>query len=195
MSKSKVSVTVAAKMAGVSRATFYRHIEEKPISTHKDDNGNTVIDVAELIRVYGDKLKTLEDAEKASKNKNETSQDSDTTLELAVLREKITSQTTERERERQQLTDQIEDLRARLERAEEQRVKSEEQKDRLTLMLTDQRSEKEKIQEKDKLQSERLEALHATIESLKQQQDKILQEQAHHKKGLIGRLFSSKQSA
>lgn len=69
MSANKVSVLIAAKMVGVSRATFYRHIDEKSISTEQDDNGNKVIDIAELVRVYGNKLKTLEDVERADKAK------------------------------------------------------------------------------------------------------------------------------
>lgn len=156
MSASKVSVSVAAKMVGVSRATFYRHIDEKSISTEQDDKGNKVIDVAELVRVYGNQLKTLEDvekAEKAKKKKGETGQDSEVvSTELELMREKLKNLETERERERKQLSDQIGDLRSRLEKTEEQRIKAEEQKDRLTLMLTDQRSDKEKFEEKEKSQ-------------------------------------------
>jgi len=45
-------------MASVSRAVFYRHIEEKSISTEQDNKGNKIVDIAELIRIYGDNLKS-----------------------------------------------------------------------------------------------------------------------------------------
>ena len=192
MSSNKVSVSVAAKMVGVSRATFYRHIDEKSISTEQDDKGNKVIDVAELVRVYGNQLKTLEDvekAEKAKKKKGETGQDSEiVSTELELMREKLKNLETERERERKQLSDQIGDLRSRLEKTEEQRIKAEEQKDRLTLMLTDQRSDKEKIEEKEKSQEKKFSDLEATIQELKSQQEKLLN---NEKKGFFARLFGT----
>jgi len=190
MNKTKVSASNAAKMVGVSRATFYRHIEEKSISTEEDKKGNKVVDVAELIRVYGDNLKTLEDVKK-TKKKNETSQDNKNVVtELALLREKVQSLETERQRERGQLTDQIEDLRQRLEKTEDQRIKAEDQKDRLTLMLTDQRSEKEKNNETEKERTQKFEQLEKTIKELKSEQRKILEDK-HQKKGVWSRLFGT----
>ena len=54
----KVSMSEAARLAGIkSRSTFYRHIEKKGISVDRSDPQNPVVDVAELIRVYGDKIK------------------------------------------------------------------------------------------------------------------------------------------
>ncbi len=52
----KLNITQAAKRVGVSRQTFYRHIEKKGISVTKDDNDQKVIDESELFRVYGDAL-------------------------------------------------------------------------------------------------------------------------------------------
>lgn len=190
MSKTKVSMSDAAKMAGVSRATFYRHIEDKGISTEKNKKGAQVVDISELLRVYGDDLKSLEDVEKdktSKKEKGETPQDKGSvSVELEVIRERLKNFENERERERQQLTSQIEDLRSRLEQSEEQRIKSEEQKDRLTLMLTDQRSEKEKIEEKEKTQDKKFSDLEKTIEEMKAAQEKLLSQE---KKGFFSRLF------
>ena len=45
--------TIAAKLAGVSRKTFYNHIHEKNISITKDDDGTDKIELSELERVYG----------------------------------------------------------------------------------------------------------------------------------------------
>ena len=52
----KYTVNEAAKIVGATRQTIYRHIDSKPISVEKDDNGNQLIDASELVRVYGDKL-------------------------------------------------------------------------------------------------------------------------------------------
>lgn len=52
----KYTVNQAAKIVGATRQTIYRHIESKPISVEKDENGNQLIDASELIRVYGDNI-------------------------------------------------------------------------------------------------------------------------------------------
>ena len=66
----KVNISEAAKMAGITRATFYRHIEAKGITIEKDTDSNPKVDVSELVRVYGDKLKL---AEEGALNSDETS--------------------------------------------------------------------------------------------------------------------------
>jgi hypothetical protein len=53
----KYSISQAARIIGITRKTLYNHIDKKPISTYKDDGGNTLIEASELIRVYGDKCK------------------------------------------------------------------------------------------------------------------------------------------
>ena len=63
--QTQVNISQAAEMVGVTRATFYRHIEKKGISVTKDDDGNPLVDVAELTRVYGHRVKPLD-------NKNDT---------------------------------------------------------------------------------------------------------------------------
>ena len=48
-----VSISKAAKMVDVTRATFYRHVQRKRICIQYDDDGNPKVNVAELLRVYG----------------------------------------------------------------------------------------------------------------------------------------------
>lgn len=188
---SKVSVSMAASMAGVSRATFYRHIEEKQISIERDDKKNIVIDIAELIRVYGDKLQTREQAENGKKESYKANRDNPVSLpEVQALKNRLDIEITERERERNQLVGQIEDLRARLERSEEQRIRSEEQKDKLTLMLTDQRNIREKFDEKEHAQSQKLEEMQKMIYELREKQQEILTER-HGKRGIFTKLFGT----
>lgn len=193
MSKSKVSVVEAAKMAGVSRATFYRHITEKKISTTQDDKNNTVIDTSELVRIYGNKLRTLEEIEKEEIDQideSETDRDSSQGLKIQVdmLKERLKDLNEERNRERTQLSSQIEALKAQLDRAEEQRIKSEEQKNKLTMMLTDQRSDSEKLVAKDAEHNKKITDIEATVKTLIATQDKLLEESSK-KKGFWGRLL------
>lgn len=52
----KYTVSQAAQIVGATRQTIYRHIDSKPISVVKDENGNQLIDASELIRVYGNDI-------------------------------------------------------------------------------------------------------------------------------------------
>lgn len=47
-----VSISEASRMVGKSRGTLYRHNKAGDLSFEKDDEGNPVIQVAELVRVY-----------------------------------------------------------------------------------------------------------------------------------------------
>jgi len=50
----KLSISQAAKMAGVSRSYFYKsYLNNNRISVEKDHSGKKVIDQSELIRVFG----------------------------------------------------------------------------------------------------------------------------------------------
>lgn len=178
----QVTISKAAEMVGVTRATFYRHIERKNISVHKDEDGNPKVDVSELIRVYGDRVQysTLQ-ADNTSQRQSYTALNgageavsasnltgSLSSADLNILRERIRNLeeekgrvNEERDRERRQLSEQIEMLRETV-------SKSEEQQKRLTLLLTDQREGQEKAQEK------KMEELEKTIQLLRRQNRVIL---------------------
>lgn len=57
----QVSISKAAEMVGVTRATLYRHIDKKGIEVKKDAQNNPKIEVAELERVYGLDLQEVND--------------------------------------------------------------------------------------------------------------------------------------
>lgn len=138
----KVSLAKAAKMVGVARSTFYRHIEEKGISIEDKDTSRPKIDVSELIRVYGDKVKTLEQLQMAKqKSKATDATQPDTSLEerieLETLRQKIKHVEELRETEKNRLEEQIEMLREML-------TSEKEERKRATAQLTDQRSSADK---------------------------------------------------
>lgn len=50
----KLNMSQAARAAGKSRKTLYRHIENGRLSVEKDATDNPVVDVSELQRVYGE---------------------------------------------------------------------------------------------------------------------------------------------
>ena len=50
----QISITAAAKLAGVSRSTLYRtYIDKGLLSISKDQKGKRCIDTSELLRVFG----------------------------------------------------------------------------------------------------------------------------------------------
>lgn len=125
--------TDAAKVAGVSRRSFYNHIPKKSISVTQDSDGEEKIDVSELKRVYGDErvalnLKKFMDEQEGVQERepvqNNTVQPSATSnkaeIELEVLRERLNhfeDYKQERVREREQLEERIGQLENTLQKA------------------------------------------------------------------------------
>ena len=155
--QSKVSLAKAAKMVGVARSTFYRHIEEKNISIEDKDTKRPKVDVSELIRVYGNKVKAPDQVKNESKSKVTDKAVSDSTveerIELQTLREKVQYLEQLHSTEKSRLEEQIDMLRDMLASEKEERKKA-------TALLTDQRSEKDK-------QADRLARLEQDIDALK----------------------------
>jgi len=71
-----VSITEAAKRGFASRPTLYRAIKEGRLSVKKAKGGGTAIDVAELVRVFGEPESTT-----SSETRNETVSDSVSAVE------------------------------------------------------------------------------------------------------------------
>jgi len=180
----KVTISKAAEMAGITRATFYRHIETKGITVEKDSDGNPKVDVSELVRVYGDKLNVTEEGAKLNsentpktihpiqdntpeiKHPIQRSTPNHTAAELEVLKERLRNMETvketlenERSREREQLNDQIEALRENLEKAQSHHKQ-------LTALLTDQRSEEERRGDTVHHQSHEIEEMKAVMQDM-----------------------------
>ena len=85
------SVTEAAKLAGVTRRTIYRHIKAGKLSASVTDGDNTVIETSELLRVYG--ALSQPQPEQVSTGSHENQPEYVTLLlaELSQLREQISS--------------------------------------------------------------------------------------------------------
>ena len=184
-----VSISTAAKMVGITRATFYRHIQKKGITVKKDDDGNPKVDVSELVRVYGDKIKTPQQVDIEARQKKGTDEAGELLertketmkenaakrerVEMDVLRERLKALeeeknvfVSERKRERDMFQEQIETLRESLQQ-------SQEQQKRLTLMITDQREEQGRGMSVAG-EAQRIEALNETIEALRKQNKAII---------------------
>ncbi len=90
----RVSITEAARLAGIGRSSFYQtYINKGAISVSKDSSGKKFIETSELIRVFGElgdntteQSKNTEDcAEVLAVTATETAKD----LEIKVLREQL----------------------------------------------------------------------------------------------------------
>lgn len=171
----KVNISTAAKMVGVDRSTFYRHVAEKGITLEEKNTKRPKVDVSELIRVYGDKVKTPDQIQQ-QKNNHEVSPttphntSTEEQIELHTLREKVKYLESLRESEKRSLEDQIELLKNLLETERAEKSKA-------TALLTDQRSEADKLA-----------AFEKTLKELSETQTKMM-EDLSNKKGFFSKLF------
>src|SRR4051812_30059456 len=95
----------AADQVGRTKAGILKAIKSGRLSAAKGNNGEWLIDPAELFRVY---RSTATDSPKSAPA--HTPADPELAMELAVERERRTTLEREREREREQLERQIADL-------------------------------------------------------------------------------------
>ena len=163
----KVSMSKAAKLAGIQRSTLYRHIEEKGISVIKEEGQHPKIDVSELIRVYGDQIK-IDAAEPKNKTKNENrsivSDDTkNDTLSDKVRIAELEAQLRGYEKIEKKLEDEIEYLRDQLQEEKTERKQ-------VQAVLTDQRK---KSEDQIKSNSNKEELLTQTVRKL-QHNNKVI---------------------
>ena len=132
----KISISDAARLTGKSRVTIHRHIEKGILSKEKNGTGNSVLDLAELERVYGslkqpDPPQNVSMIQPAAPNENRILQ-----AENQSLHERIADLEAERVRERGQLAESIHDLRAERDRL----LKLVDDQAATVKLLTDQRA-------------------------------------------------------
>ena len=141
--QTEYNMTEAANIAGVSRRTFYNHIESKSITTKRNDNDEKVVDLSELKRVYGDEvvLKNLQkiqdkdnvqDSATAHNDSVQTVQD-DQDVDKRLMKVRIEALEKEKEliaSQGEQMRDERDYLRERLEDAQKTQNK-------ITLLLED----------------------------------------------------------
>jgi len=134
-SKTKYSLSAAARIADKSRTTIAAHIKSGKLSVMTRADGNRSLDASELFRVYGDQC----DFERAigapkpagnTKQNQVTSSEQRAPAELDTVQQLLASERKEREREREQ-------LQARIDHLEDSLKRSQEGHNRATLLLED----------------------------------------------------------
>ena len=138
MAKSNlVTMAKAAELVGMKRPTFYRKVKELNISTTMDDTTRKkMVDVSELMRVFGDDFKLNQSEQKpmskASMDKEGSVQSVDSgqgsEIEIIKLKSEL-----EKEKALRQVSEETVDYL-------KQQIESEkDEKKKLNLLLTDQR--------------------------------------------------------
>lgn len=97
MAKTQLNLSQAAGAVGITRRTLYNHIEQGRVTVSRGEKNTRVIDVSELIRVYGTVNLPEKRLHTDSQRKNAQSDFPNEALsamrkELAELRELIQSQ-------------------------------------------------------------------------------------------------------
>lgn len=89
----KVTITDAAKMAGISRQQFYRsYINTNQISIIREDKKKVFIDVSELLRVFPNiKLNNQDTINNVTNEQNVTNSYNNNNEVVTLLKEQITS--------------------------------------------------------------------------------------------------------
>lgn len=128
MADTRLNLTQAAKAAGVTRRTLYNHINQGKVTASRDEKNNPVIDVSELIRVYGNvklpvkKVPTVSHRENTQKNFTPDALET-VRNELAELKQAVTlmlEDKTAREEERRRGEDERRQLQEEVKRLGEQ---------------------------------------------------------------------------
>lgn len=189
----KYSISEAARIVGITRKTFYKHIDKKGISMEQDDNGNPLVDASELIRIYGDRctFDTEEQQPRPHKELGAAKSASDNTpkadaVELAVLKERLSN---------------VEQQRDQLEKLYEQ---EREERKAGTRLLADQRSKQDNWERSFSELKAQIAAQEnygkKELESFKEETERKLRLyrralQAERNKGLWERLFPAKKKS
>ncbi|MBK3200846.1 MULTISPECIES: hypothetical protein, partial [Klebsiella] len=124
MAKTLLNLSQAAQAAGITRRTLYNHVKQGKVTVSRDGKNNPVVDVSELIRVYGNvnipekQIPGISHRENTQKNFPQE-QLLAMQKELADLRQAVTlmlEDKTSREEERRQHDDERRKLQAEVDR-------------------------------------------------------------------------------
>lgn len=124
MAKTLLNLSQAAQAAGITRRTLYNHVKQGKVTVSRDEKNNPVVDVSELIRVYGNvnipekQIPRISHRENSQKN-FPLEQFQSMQKELSDLRQAVTlmlEDKTAREEERRQHDDERRKLQAEVDR-------------------------------------------------------------------------------
>ncbi len=190
----KYTVIEAAKIVGITRQTIYRHIDKKPITTEKDEEGNIFIDASELIRVYGNDINfealkndgDSKDTSNSNKKKLQPVTKSDTpSPEIKIIEERLNSATkqidmleTQMRRERDIMEEQLVTLKGALKTSQEVQNKT-------VALLEDQRN---KPAQNDAEWKDSIKALEEKIANQEKEAKLKTEEEAKQKELLLAKV-------
>ena len=128
MAKTLLNLSQAAQAAGITRRTLYNHVKQGKVTVSRDGKNNPVVDVSELIRVYGNvhlpekQIPSVSHRENTQKNFPHE-QLTAMQKELAEMKQAITLMLREKENqqhedEKNQLREEIKKLSESLEQAQ-----------------------------------------------------------------------------
>ncbi|MCK5284316.1 MAG: hypothetical protein KAJ86_01875 [Alphaproteobacteria bacterium] len=202
----KLSMEQAAHVIGKTKKTIYNHKDSNKFS-YEIDEGKTVIDVSELLRVYGSSSDISHRLEELQSN---------TSKNLSVITPSYTKKKAEKREENQLLEVKMELVKVQSELDKEKALKesaetsvdyfkealekSQEGQNRLTLILEDQRTKESGVGEWEKslkALEQRLANQESASKEIKEREEKILRQnqllkkalQEERKKGFFKRLF------
>lgn len=127
MAKTLLNLSQAAQAAGITRRTLYNHVKQGKVTVSRDGKNNPVVDVSELIRVYGNvnlpekQIPSVSHRENTQKNFPHE-QLTAMQKELAEMKQAITlmlEDKTLREKENQQHEDEKNQLREEIKKLSE----------------------------------------------------------------------------
>ncbi|MBI1302080.1 MAG: hypothetical protein GC137_10585 [Alphaproteobacteria bacterium] len=178
--ETEYNMTDAAAIAGVSRRTFYNHIDSKNITTKRNRNDDKVVDLSELKRVYGDEvvlknLQKLNDKDNVQERENAhlESVQSTENNNTALLKARIENL----EKEKGLIENQVEQVREERDFLRERLKDAQEGQKRITLLLED----KSKRPEENDEWKKSLKALENRLAN----QEKAAKERAEEEQKLI----------
>lgn len=127
VAKTLLNLSQAAQAAGITRRTLYNHVKQGKVTVSRDGKNNPVVDVSELIRVYGNvnlpekQIPSVSHRENTQKNFPHE-QLTAMQKELAEMKQAITlmlEDKTLREKENQQHEDEKNQLREEIKKLSE----------------------------------------------------------------------------
>lgn len=131
----KLSISAAARRAGIERKVLYRRIEKGHLSKEVDENGKPVIDLAELARLYPHAANDCPD-----RIPGKATRDS-----MTLMQEMINLLKQDRARLEAELSQARAEIRTANEQNMTERAKLLETIDSITRLLTDQRERSQKV--------------------------------------------------
>ncbi len=137
----QVTKPQAAKMVGVKRSTFYKHIKDKSISITNDNK----IDVSELQRVYGhENVVPLDQVPKENTASTKPTAEKALKEQIIKLETDLENEKKERQKDKEELREMLNTYKEQNKELNNHLAKALDNSSEIKKAITDQRSDKDK---------------------------------------------------